>query len=154
MNGWAQGEGQPGLAYIFWRNATLGQQNEARDVTQAGRSPTEYKPTLEILEAAGPVAKNLGPERAEAMRAQLGLGDGDAVFFVAGNPAKFYKFAGEARTRIGHELNLVKDDRFEFCWIVDFPMFEWNEEEEDRLLAQPVLDAAGWARRARGRQDG
>jgi aspartyl-tRNA synthetase len=130
MNSWAQSEGQPGLAYIFWRNATPGQQTEPRDVTKPGRSPAEYKPTLEILEAAGPIAKNIGPERSEKLRVQLGLGDGDSVFFVAGNPAKFYKFAGEARTKIGHELKLIKEDRFEFCWIVDFPMFEWNEEEK------------------------
>ena len=102
MNGWAQGEGQPGLAYIFFREG----------------------------EAAGPVGKNLGPERASAIKDQLGLKEGDAVFFVSGNPAKFYKFAGEARTRIGHELKLVDEGKFEFCWIVDFPMFEWNEEEK------------------------
>ena len=52
------------------------------------------------------------------------------MFFVAGDPDKFYKFAGEARTKIGRELNLVDEDRFEFCWIVDFPMYEWNEEEK------------------------
>jgi aspartyl-tRNA synthetase len=129
MNGWAQREGQPGLGYIFWRNAASGQ-NEARDVTKAGKNPAEYKPTLDILEAAGPIAKNIGPERAEKLRAQLSLGDGDAVFFAAGNPNKFYKFAGEARTMVGRELKLVDENRFEFCWIVDFPMYEWNEEEK------------------------
>ncbi|RVL18236.1 amino acid--tRNA ligase-related protein, partial [Sinorhizobium meliloti] len=61
---------------------------------------------------------------------QLGLEDGDACFFVAGEPAKFYKFAGEARTRAGEELNLVDRDRYELCWIVDFPFYEWNEEEK------------------------
>ena len=55
---------------------------------------------------------------------------GDAVFFAAGNPEKFYKFAGEARTKIGTELKLVKEDQFAFAWIVDFPMYEWNEEEK------------------------
>ncbi len=104
MNSWAQGEGQPGLAYIFWREGEEG--------------------------GAGPVAKNIGPERASAIKEQLGLKEGDAVFFAAGNPAKFYKFAGEARTRIGHELKLIDESHFEFCWIVDFPMFEWNEEEK------------------------
>jgi len=104
MNGWAQGEGQPGLAYIFWREGEEG--------------------------GAGPVAKNIGSERSDAIRAQLGLKEGDAVFFAAGDPAKFYKFAGEARQKIGRELNLIDEDRFEFCWIVDFPMFEWNEEEK------------------------
>src|SRR5262249_24076462 len=129
MNGWAQKEGQPGLGYIFWRNTTAGQP-EARDVTKPPKAPTEHKPTLEILDAAGPIAKNIGPERAEKLRIQLGLGDGDAVFFAAGNPDKFYKFAGEARSMIGRELKLIDENRFEFCWIVDFPMYEWNEEEK------------------------
>jgi len=102
MNGWAQGEGQPGLAYIFFREG----------------------------EAAGPVGKNLGPERSAAIQKQLGLKEGDAVFFVAGNPDKFYKFAGEARTRIGEELKLVDQSRFALAWIVDFPFYEWNEEEK------------------------
>ncbi|HLF22090.1 MAG TPA: aspartate--tRNA ligase [Aestuariivirga sp.] len=104
MNSWAQGQGQPGLGYVFWREGEEG--------------------------AAGPIAKNIGPERSEAMRKLLGLAVGDACFFVAGRPEKFYKFAGEARTRAGEELNLVAKDRFEFCWIVDFPMYEWNEEEK------------------------
>ncbi len=104
MNSWAQGEGQPGLAYIFWRE---GEEN-----------------------GAGPVAKNIGPERSGAIRTQLGLKEGDAVFFAAGNPARFYRFAGEARTRIGQELKLIDESKFAFCWIVDFPMFEWNEEEK------------------------
>jgi len=102
MNAWAQGEGQPGLGYIFWREGEEG--------------------------GAGPIARNIGPERAEAIRAQLGLKVGDAAFFVAGDPKVFYKFAGLARTRVGTELDLVAKDRFDFCWIVDFPMFEFNEE--------------------------
>ncbi|ANL65228.1 aspartyl-tRNA synthetase [Rhizobium phaseoli] len=106
MNAWAQSQGQPGLGYIFWRSEN------------------------DKLEGAGPLAKNIGEERTEAIRTQLGLGDGDACFFVAGEPEKFYKFAGEARTKAGEELNLVDRDRFELCWIVDFPFFEWNEEEK------------------------
>jgi aspartyl-tRNA synthetase len=106
MNAWAQQQGQPGLGYIFWRKEG------------------------EAIEGAGPLAKNIGPERTEAVRQQLGLDDGDACFFVAGDPAKFYRFAGEARTRAGEELNLVDRDRYELCWIVDFPFFEWNEEEK------------------------
>jgi aspartyl-tRNA synthetase len=102
MNAWAQGEGQPGLGYIFWRDGEEG--------------------------GAGPIARNIGPERAEQLRAQLGLAVGDAAFFVAGDPKVFYKFAGLARTRVGTELDLVAKDRFDFCWIVDFPMFEFNEE--------------------------
>jgi aspartyl-tRNA synthetase len=131
MNKWAiEEQKQRGLGYIFWRNAAPGQQSEAKDPKKIAKPPLEHVPTLEILEAAGPIAKNLGPERAEKLRAQLALGDGDAVFFAAGNPDKFYKFAGEARTLIGRELKLVDENRFEFCWIVDFPMYEWNEEEK------------------------
>jgi aspartyl-tRNA synthetase len=104
MNSYAQQQGQPGLGYVFWREGEEG--------------------------GAGPIAKNIGPERTEAIRAQLGLGVGDACFFVAGRPEKFYKFAGDARNKVGEELNLTAKDRFEFCWIVDFPMYEWNEEEK------------------------
>ncbi|PKP76355.1 MAG: aspartate--tRNA ligase [Alphaproteobacteria bacterium HGW-Alphaproteobacteria-3] len=106
MNSWAQGEGQPGLGYIFFRE-------------EGG-----------ALEGAGPVAKNIGPERTEAIRTQLGLKEGDAVFFVAGQPGKFASFAGQARTRVGTELGLVEEGVFRFCWIVDFPMYEWNEDEK------------------------
>jgi aspartyl-tRNA synthetase len=132
MNAWAISDGQPGLGYIFWRKSGAEHDVDAvaRDVTEAGRHPGEYKPTLDILEAAGPIARNIGSERAEKLRAQLALGDGDAVFFVAGNPDRFYRFAGEARSKIGRELKLIDENRFEFCWIVDFPMFEWNEEEK------------------------
>ncbi len=58
------------------------------------------------------------------------LAKGDAVFFIADKPKEFIKFAGSARAKIGEELGLVAKDRFEFCWIVDFPMYEWNEEEK------------------------
>ena len=64
------------------------------------------------------------------MRKQLGLGVGDAVFFVAGKPRDFIRFAGPARNKIGAELGVVATDRFAFCWIIDFPMYEWNEEEK------------------------
>lgn len=106
MNAWAQSQGQPGLGYIFWRKEG------------------------DKLEGAGPLAKNIGEERTEAIRTQLGLDDGDACFFVAGEPEKFYKFAGEARNRAADELNLIDRDRFELCWIVDFPFYEWLEEEK------------------------
>ncbi len=102
MNAWAQGEGQPGLGYIFFRDG----------------------------EGAGPVAKNIGPERTAAIRDRFGLDDGDAVFFVAGVPAKFAAFAGAARDRVGSELDLVDRDRFDLAWIVDFPMYEWDEDEK------------------------
>jgi aspartyl-tRNA synthetase len=130
MNAWAIAEGQPGLGYIFWRNSQAGQAPKPRDATKPGKTPLELTPRLEILEAAGPIAKNIGPERAEKLRAQLALGDGDAVFFAAGNPKKFYKFAGEARSKIATELKLIDEDRFALAWIVDFPMYEWNEEEK------------------------
>jgi aspartyl-tRNA synthetase len=104
MNAWAQKEGLPGMGYIFWRHGEQG------------------------LEAAGPVAKNIGPERTEAVREQLGLGSGDAVFFVAGKPSAFEAVAGRARTVIGKELGLTEEDRFAFCWIVDFPMYEKDPE--------------------------
>jgi aspartyl-tRNA synthetase len=103
MNAWAQGEGQPGLGYIMWREGG---------------------------EGAGPLANNIGPERTAAVREQLGLEEGDAAFFVAGDPEKFVKFAGLARTKVGEELNLIDKDRFELAWIVDFPFYEWNEDEK------------------------
>jgi aspartyl-tRNA synthetase len=103
MNSWAQGEGQPGLGYIFFRDDG---------------------------EGAGPIAKNLGVERTDAIREKLGLKDGDAVFFTCGRPEKFTAFAGAARTKIGRDLGLVDEDQFAFCWIVDFPMYEWSEEEK------------------------
>ena len=101
MNAWAQAEGQPGLGYVFFRDG----------------------------EGAGPIAKNIGAERTAAIRTQLGLGDGDAVFFVAGLPGEFADFAARARVKIGDELGLTAKDQFAFCWVVDFPMYEWNEDE-------------------------
>jgi aspartyl-tRNA synthetase len=81
-------------------------------------------------DAPGPLAKNLGRDGTEAIRTQLGLGVGDAAFFVAGRPKDFIKFAGAARTKVGTDLGLIDRDRFAFCWIVDFPMYEWNEEDK------------------------
>ncbi|MCJ8508106.1 aspartate--tRNA ligase [Rhizobium lemnae] len=124
MNAWAQAQGQPGLGYIFWRQETTDDATWPSD----GSLPTDESSWRPV--GSGPLAKNIGPERTEAIRTQLGLEAGDACFFVAGDPAKFYKFAGEARTRAGEELNLVDRDRYEFCWIVDFPFFEYNEEDK------------------------
>jgi len=104
MNSWAQSEGQPGLGYVFWREGEEG--------------------------GAGPIARNLGPERTEAIREQLGLKVGDAAFFVGGDPKAFYKFAGLARTKVGTDLELVDENRFDFVWIVDFPMYEWSDEQK------------------------
>ena len=80
------------------------------------------------IEAAGPLAKNIGPERAEAIRLQLNLGLGDAAFFLGGKPETFEAVAGRARTEIGRELKLTEENCFRFAWIVDFPMYEKTEE--------------------------
>ncbi|SDE41558.1 aspartyl-tRNA synthetase [Salipiger thiooxidans] len=104
MNVFAQKEGLPGMGYIFWREAN-------------GE-----------MEAAGPLAKNIGPERTEAIRQQLGLGVGDAAFFLGGKAASFQRVAGKARDVIGEELGLTEKNRFAFAWIVDFPIYEKDEE--------------------------
>jgi aspartyl-tRNA synthetase len=118
MNAWAQSEGQPGLGYILYFDRATDETTRQTD------------PNAKGVGARGPIANNIGAERAEAIRLQLGLGAGDAAFFVAGDPAKFYKFAGLARTKIGADLKLIDEDRIELAWIVDFPMFEWNEDEK------------------------
>ncbi|WP_207539325.1 aspartate--tRNA ligase [Sabulicella rubraurantiaca] len=100
LNEWARSEGAGGLGYITFENGA----------------------------AAGPIAKNLEAERALALRDQMGLKDGDAVFFAAGKEADAAKLAGKARTRIGNELGLVEKDAYRFCWVTDFPMYELNEE--------------------------
>jgi aspartyl-tRNA synthetase len=112
MNGWAISEGQRGMGYISFEKG------------QAG-TPVEADPP-----GKGPIANNLGPVRTKAIREQLGLKGGDAVFFVAGLTKEFADFAGRARTKLGSELGLIAQDCFEFCWVVDFPMYEWNEEEQ------------------------
>ena len=104
MNAFAQAQGLPGMGYIFWRAGDDG------------------------LEAAGPLAKNIGPERTEAIRQQLGLGEGDAAFFLGGKPAQFEGVAAKARDEIGRELKLLDENRFAFAWIVDFPMYEADPE--------------------------
>ncbi|WP_343081113.1 aspartate--tRNA ligase [Ostreiculturibacter nitratireducens] len=106
MNAFAQQQGLPGMGYIFWREAEDG----------SG------------MEAAGPLAKNIGPERTEAIRTQLKLGKGDAVFFLGGRPADFEAVAGRARNEIGRELGLTEENVFRFAWIVDFPMYEKDPE--------------------------
>ena len=102
MNAWAQGEGQPGLGYIFFKEG----------------------------QGSGPIAKNIGEERTAAIKAALGLEDGDAVFFVCGRPGKFYKFAGDARTKVGSDLGVIDTEQFALCWIVDFPFYEWDEDNK------------------------
>jgi aspartyl-tRNA synthetase len=100
LNEWARAEGAGGLGYIAW----------------------------DADGAKGPIAKNLEPDRLEALRAACGLRPGDAVFFAAGAHETAAKFAGQVRTRIGTELDLIERDAFRFCWVVDFPMYELNEE--------------------------
>lgn len=102
MNSWAQKAGLPGMGYMIF----------AED------------------EVKGPLAKNIGPERAKAVQEQLGLKAGDAAFFLAGKPAEFLAIAGQARNHIAEELGLTDKDAFEFCWIIDFPMYEWDEENK------------------------
>ena len=109
---------------ILLANRIVGSLIERGKQTDAAAFWSKY------YESAGPLANNIGTERAEAIRLQLGLGVGDAAFFVAGDPTKFVKFAGQARVKIGQELKLVEENCFEFCWIVDFPMYEWNEDEK------------------------
>ncbi|MPQ93008.1 aspartate--tRNA ligase [Thioclava sp. JE_KL1] len=105
MNKFAQEQGLPGMGYIFWRKSEDGS-----------------------LEGAGPLAKNIGPERTEAVRAQLGLGEGDAAFFLGGAPSSFEAVAGRARNVIGEELGLTDKTKFKFAWVVDFPMYEADDE--------------------------
>ncbi|QJD17957.1 aspartate--tRNA ligase [Paracoccus sanguinis] len=105
MNAFAQAQGLPGMGYIFWRKAEDGS-----------------------TEAAGPIAKALGAEPTEAIRTQLGLGEGDAAFFLGGKPADFEAVAGRARTEIGRELGLIDENQFKFAWIVDFPMYERGDD--------------------------
>ena len=104
MNDFAQKEGLPGMGYIFWRAGENG------------------------LEAAGPLAKNIGPERTEKIRQQLGLEEGDAAFFLGGKPKTFEPVAARARNEIGVALGLSNTNSYEFCWVVDFPMYEKNDE--------------------------
>jgi len=105
LNDWAKAEGAPGLGYV---------------VFEAGEGD---------LIGKGPIAKFLPAEVQRAIAKKAGVGAGDAVFFVCDQEAKAAKLAGAARQKIGGELGLSKKDVFEFCWIVDFPMYEWNEEE-------------------------
>tara|TARA_B100000886_G_scaffold340429_1_gene309922 strand:- start:1097 stop:2869 length:1773 start_codon:yes stop_codon:yes gene_type:complete len=99
MNSWAIKEGQPGLGYIFFKDGS----------------------------GSGPIAKNIGEEKTFAIKNKFNLGDNDAIFFICGVPKTFLTFASSARDKIGNELGLINEDSFEFCWIVDFPMYEFDE---------------------------
>ena len=100
LNDWAREEGAGGLGYIQF----------AEDGPK------------------GPIAKNLEADRAEAIRLACGLKPGDSVFFAAGKPLDAAKFAGKVRTRLGNDLGLIEQGEFRFCWITDFPMYEYDEE--------------------------
>ena len=102
MNDWARREGFAGLGYV----------------------------TRKAGEFGGPIAKNHGPENMEKLYAELGLGENDGLFFAAGKEKEAARLAGAARTRVGEELGLIEEDCFKFCWIVDFPMFEYDEEQK------------------------
>ncbi len=129
MNKFAQQEGLPGMGYIFWREKTA--DSVAQELGIKVKEAQAMLKSGEVeggMEAAGPLAKNIGPERTEAIRQQLGLGVGDAAFFLGGKPKAFEKVAGRARDVIGNELGLTDKDRFAFAWIVDFPIYEADEE--------------------------
>lgn len=102
MNDWARGEGHAGLGYINIKNG----------------------------EPGGPIAKNLGEAETAALIAALGLGPDDGVFFAAGKEDQAAKLAGAARTRVAEELGLIEEKAFRFCWIVDFPMYEYDEDRK------------------------
>ncbi|WP_294172831.1 aspartate--tRNA ligase [uncultured Sphingomonas sp.] len=99
-NDWARGEGYAGLGYATRKGGEWG----------------------------GPIAKNHGTESMDRLAAEMGLGPDDSIFFAAGKEAEAAKLAGAARTRLGQSLGLIDENRFEFCWIVDFPMFEYDED--------------------------
>ncbi len=129
MNAFAQKEGLPGMGYIFWREKTA--DSVAQELGIPVKEAQAKLKSGEVeggMEAAGPLAKNIGPERTEAIRQQLGLGVGDAAFFLGGKPKQFETVAGKARTVIGDELGLTDKDRFAFAWIVDFPIYQKDEE--------------------------
>ncbi|MGN7932328.1 aspartate--tRNA ligase [Sphingopyxis sp. 22461] len=100
MNSWAQGEGFVGLGYATRKSGEWG----------------------------GPIAKNHGADKMDALAAELGLGPDDGLFFAAGKEAVAAKLAGFARTRVAEQLDLIDPNKFEMCWIVDFPMFEADED--------------------------
>jgi aspartyl-tRNA synthetase len=100
MNEWARSEGHAGLGYVTRKGGEFG----------------------------GPIAKNHGPENMEKLYAEIGLGPDDGLFFAAGKEDQAARLAGAARTRVGEELGLIEQGCFKFCWIVDFPMYEYDEE--------------------------
>jgi len=136
LNDWARGEGAAGLGYIVFENesvATSGSLPEAiaDAMEQHGVAKKSELEHLKFLRGKGPIAKNLPEEAIREIASRCGLKAGDAVFFSAdAKSERAAQIAGLARTRLGRELGLVKDDSFQLCWVVDYPMYEWNEEEK------------------------
>ncbi|WP_281955011.1 aspartate--tRNA ligase [Pseudophaeobacter arcticus] len=129
MNAFAQKEGLPGMGYIFWRKQSPDSIAQERGITVKEVNALVKSGEITLgNEAAGPLAKNIGPERTEAIRQQLGLDVGDAAFFLGGKPKAFEGVAGRARNVIGEELGLTDKDRFAFAWVVDFPIYEADDE--------------------------
>jgi aspartyl-tRNA synthetase len=124
LNEWARTDmGAPGLGYIAFEEWTGGGQFEFP-------APEQLPAGGAIVGGRGPIAKFIPLDILNRLARKTGIKPGDALFFAAGKEADASKLAGAARTKIGTELGLVAKDRFEFCWIVDFPMYEWNEEEK------------------------
>ncbi|KAF2992533.1 aspartate--tRNA ligase [Methylocystis sp. MJC1] len=119
LNDWARSEGAPGLGYIVFEG----------EVTSGLINENTYR-VEEKLIGKGPIAKFIPEDVQMKIAAKAGVKAGDAVFFSAGEETPAAKLAGAARLRIGNELGLSKTDVFEFCWIVDFPMYEWNDEDK------------------------
>jgi aspartyl-tRNA synthetase len=102
MNEWARSEGHAGLGYVTRKGGEFG----------------------------GPIAKNHGEDGMRALYEAIGLGPDDGCFFAAGKEEQAAKLAGAARTRTGEQLDLIEKDAFRFCWIIDFPFYEWSEEDK------------------------
>jgi aspartyl-tRNA synthetase len=125
LNEWAKTEMRaPGLGYIAFEEWT-------------GKGEFEFPTPQEepplggwVVSGRGPIAKFVPPAVLHRIASKTGIKPGDVLFFSAGKEADAAKLAGATRTRLGEELRLIQKDRFEFCWIVDFPMYEWNEDEK------------------------
>lgn len=101
-NDWARGEGFAGLGYINFKDGKAG----------------------------GPIAKNIGEEKTQQLVDQLGLGANCGVFFACDKPSSVHKLAGAARTRVGEQLDIIEKNVFRFCWVIDYPMFEWDDDRK------------------------
>ncbi len=137
LNDWARSEGAPGLGYIIFEEVVGPEEGSVREAVANAHAHHGGSPKVVAREhegrhiiGKGPIAKFLPKAAKQALIDKAGLKAGDAVFFACDKEAKAAKLAGAARVRIGNELGVCKKDVFEFCWIVDFPMYEWNEDEK------------------------